>query len=331
MTGQATFVRRATGLVFSLVLSGLVLQAHAAGEGSDILKQVQQAARTLDYAGVFAYQQGDIIESSLIVHQFDGKDEKERVELLNGTPREYIRLNQEVLSLIPEEKTILREKQRTDRFPALLLANEQALDKNYSIRALSKSLRVAGRNCDLVDAAAKDAHRYSYRLCVDSQTKLLLKAQTVNHHGVVIEQVAFTQISIGAEMSSAMLAPSWPTEGWTQIDVPEKVVDLKAQGWQVVAPPGYEISAQIVREFSKKRQVHQMVLSDGLATISIFIEPYSNERSEYKPQGAAQMGSVNIYGIKVANFWLTVLGEVPAATLEQLAQSIQYVTATGQK
>jgi sigma-E factor negative regulatory protein RseB len=68
------------------------------------------------------------------------------------------------------------------------------------------------------------------------------------------------------------------------------------------------------------------VLSDGLATISIFIEPYLSERSEYLPLGAAQSGSVNIYGVRIANYWLTVLGEVPASTLEQLAQSIQYMS-----
>lgn len=329
MSMRIRLTRRAIGVVLGALLSGVSVQACA--QNPDLLKLIQRAAHTLNYAGVFAYQQGGLIESSLIVHQFDGKDEKERIELLNGAPREYIRLNQEVLSLIPENKTVMRERQRTDRFPALLLANEQALDANYSVRTLSQVLRVAGRPCELVDVVAKDAHRYSYRLCVDTQTQLLLKAQTVNHHGVVIEQVAFTQVSIGQDISPSMLEPSWPTEGWSQVDVPQKDVDLKAQGWRVVPPPGYEVSAQVLREFSENRQVQQMVLSDGLATISIFIEPYSNERSEYKPQGAAQMGSVNIYGLKVANFWLTVLGEVPAATLEQLAQSIQYVSAADSK
>ena len=322
--------KRLAALAVSVLALGAAAQASGQ-EGAERLKRIQQAAHHLNYAGVFAYQQGGLIESSLIVHQFDGKDERERIELLNGAPREYLRLNQDVQSLIPEERTVLREKQRVDRFPALLLANEQALDTNYSVRDLPQNLRIAGRPCQLVDVIAKDAHRYSYRLCVDTESQLLLKAQTVNHHGVVIEQVAFTQVSIGQEVTPQMLAPSWSTDGWAQVDVPQKEVDLKAQGWRVVPPPGYAISTQVTREFADQKHVQQMVLSDGLATISIFIEPYLNERSEYKPQGAAQMGSVNIYGIKVANFWLTVLGEVPAATLEQLAQSIQYVSVAGKK
>jgi sigma-E factor negative regulatory protein RseB len=83
--------------------------------------------------------------------------------------------------------------------------------------------------------------------------------------------------------------------------------------------------------FADQRVVNQLVLSDGLATISIFIEPYRAQRSEYLSQGAARSGSVNIFGIRVADFWLTVLGEVPATTLELLAQSIQYVPPAGSR
>jgi sigma-E factor negative regulatory protein RseB len=102
-------------------------------------------------------------------------------------------------------------------------------------------------------------------------------------------------------------------------------------GWRVPAPPGYVPTSQLARAFTDQRTVNQLVLSDGLATISIFIEPYRAERSEYLSQGAARSGSVNIFGIRIANFWLTVLGEVPATTLELLAQSIQYVPPVGSR
>ena len=91
------------------------------------------------------------------------------------------------------------------------------------------------------------------------------------------------------------------------------------------------LNDELQQLFSENKVVHQMVLSDGLATISIFIEPYLNERSDYKPLGAAQVGSVNLYGVKIANFWLTVLGEVPASTLEKFAQSIQYAPGVASK
>jgi sigma-E factor negative regulatory protein RseB len=293
-----------------------------------IVRQIQQAARTLNYVGVFAFQQGERFESSRITHFFDGKNEKERIEVLDGLPREYLRFNDEVQGLMPDRKLVLLERQRGDRFPGLLLNHAQTLEKNYSLRLAPDLLRIAGRPCRGIEITPRDKHRYGYRLCADLETNLLLKAQMVGTEGVVIEQVAFTQVAIGAEITEAMLTPTWVTTDWRTVRAQHSKVDLFAQGWRISAPEGYVATSQQERIFSNDKRVNQLVLSDGLATISIFIEPYQPERSEYEPQGAARSGSVNIFGIKVANFWLTVLGEVPAATLEQLAQSIQYVPST---
>lgn len=301
-------------------------QAEQAEVGQ-LVRKIQEAARTLNYVGVFAFQQGERFESSRITHFFDGKNEKERIEVLDGAPREYLRFNDEVQGLMPDRKLVLLERQRGDRFPGLLLNNAQSLEKNYSLRLAPDLLRIAGRPCRGIEITPRDKHRYGYRLCADLESNLLLKAQMVGADGVVIEQVAFTQVTIGAEITEAMLAPTWTTTDWRTVRAQHSKVDLFAQGWRIAAPAGYVPTSQLERVFSDDKRVNQLVLSDGLATISIFIEPYLPERSEYEPQGAARSGSVNIFGIKVANFWLTVLGEVPAATLEQLAQSIQYVPA----
>lgn len=292
---------------------------------NQIVRQIQQAARTLNYVGVFAFQQGERFESSRITHFFDGVNEKERIEVLDGPPREYLRFNDEVQALMPDRKIVLLDRQRGDRFPGLLLNHAQSLDKNYSVRLAPDLLRIAGRSCRGIEITPRDTHRYGYRLCADLDTNLLLKAQMVGPNGVVIEQVAFTQVSIGSEIQASMLTPTWSTTDWRTVRAQHAKVDLLAQGWRIPVPAGYVATSQLERVFSNNKRVNQLILSDGLATISIFIEPYLPERSEYEPQGAARSGSVNIFGIKVDNFWLTVLGEVPAATLEQLAQSIQYV------
>lgn len=297
-------------------------------EVGQIVRQIQHAARTLNYVGVFTFQQGERFESSRITHFFDGKNEKERIEVLDGLPREYLRVNDEVQGLMPDRKLVLLERQRGDRFPGLLLNQAQTLEKNYSLRLAPELLRIAGRSCRGVEILPRDTHRYGYRLCADLETNLLLKAQMVGPEGVVIEQVAFAQVTIGAEITEAMLAPTWITTDWRTVRAHHAKVDLFAQGWRIPAPEGYVATSQLERIFSNNKRVNQLILSDGLATISIFIEPYQPERSEYEPQGAARSGSVNIFGIKVANFWLTVLGEVPAATLEQLAQSVQYIPST---
>jgi sigma-E factor negative regulatory protein RseB len=296
-----------------------------------LLRQIQQAARHLNYEGVFTFQQGEAIESSRMIHMFDGQNEKERIEVLDGPPREYLRLNDELQSLLPEQRVILREQQRGDRFLGLLLSEPSLLEAHYQLRIAPELYRVAGRACRVVEIVPRDAHRYGYRLCADSTSNLLLKAQTITGEGAVLEQVAFTQVTIGQAINEQTLLPSWSTTDWSIQHTKQQVIDLGALGWRVPAPPGYLPTSQVARVFAEQRTVNQMVLSDGLATISIFIEPYRVERSEYLSQGATRSGSVNIFGIRIANFWLTVLGEVPAATLELLAQSIQYVPPAGSR
>ena len=315
--------RMSAWLAAGLCVCAGVAQAQS---GATVLRQIQEAARQLNYVGVYAYQQGDHIQSSRITHHFDGKQEKERIEVLDGAPREYLRTDDEVQCLMPEQQTVLSERQRGDRFPGLLRIDPQSIENNYSVSVGAVPLRVAGRACQPIEVIPRDAHRYGYRLCADTTSNLLLKAQMVDDRGAVVEQIAFTQIEIGAAISEAMLMPTWPTNDWQTVRTQHQKIDLASLGWRVTPPPGYVSTSEVTREFADRKPVHQLVLSDGLATISIFIEPYLSERSEYLPQGAAQSGSVNIYGVRVANYWLTVLGEVPASTLEQLAQSIQYMS-----
>ena len=311
--------------------STAMLSVVSSSPEATLLRQIQQAARHLNYEGVFTFQQGESIESSRIIHLFDGQDEKERIEVLDGPPREYLRRNDDVQSLFPEQKLILREQQRGDRFPGLFVTDPTALEAHYQLRTSAELYRVAGRSCRVIEITPRDAHRYGYRLCADSASNLLLKAQTITSDGAVLEQVAFTHVTIGHVINEQALQPAWPVADWSTQHTKQQVIDLGAMGWRVPAPPGYLPTSQLARVFADQRTVNQLVLSDGLATISIFIEPYRAERSEYLSQGAARSGSVNIFGIRIANFWLTVLGEVPATTLELLAQSIQYVPPVGSR
>jgi len=294
-----------------------------------LLARIQQAARKLDYSGVFTYQQGQFIQSSHLVHVIDGTGERERLEVLDGQPREYLRHNDEVQCLIPEKKTVLMEQRRGDRFPGLLLGDPKALSRYYDIQTEEAPHRVAGRECRVVHIEPRDEHRYGYRLCADSETSLLLKAQTVARTGAVVEQVAFTSLQLGADVQPAQLVSSWKTRDWKVQEPDMKPVDLAASGWRVPAPPGFVQVMQVSRTMARHKPVNQLVLSDGLAAISVFIEPYDSARSDYQPRGAARRGAINLYGARIADYWVTVLGEVPVATLKQLAESTEYVPLAG--
>src|SRR5690606_36411945 len=188
-------------------------EAPAGDDGIAMLERIQQAARKLDYSGVFTYQQGAFIQSSRLVHVIDGTGERGRLQVLDGQPREFLRHNDTVQCLIPEKKTVLIERRRGDRFPGLLLGEARAIGEHYRIRTEPQMHRVAGRECRLIRIEQLDDRRYGYKLCADAETGLLLKAQTLAPDSGVIEQVAFTSLRLGPEVEDSQLQSEWSTGG----------------------------------------------------------------------------------------------------------------------
>ncbi len=291
----------------------------------ELLQTVQAAARQNDYSGVFTYQQGSSMQSTRIVHRMDGTGEREMLEMLDGAPREFVRHNNIVQCLIPEKKVIVLQHQRGDRFPALLLGDGKNIPAHYTIRKGKVLDRVAGRECTVVELDPRDAHRYGYRFCTDVATHLLLKAQTLGLHHNVVDQISFTSLHMGDPISDEQLNSHWKTDNWRVLQPSLVPVDLAKMGWQISAPAGFEPFTQVTRRMRAGRRVNQLVLSDGLAAISVFIEPADRARKTAPITGAVHKGAMNIFGAKMGNHWLTAIGEVPAATLRDIVQQAKYV------
>lgn len=294
-------------------------------QGLALLQKVQNAARQLDYSGTYTYQQGAAMQSSRIVHIVDGTGERERIELLDGEPREFIRHNEVTQCLVPAKKLVIMEHRRGDRFPALILGNGKRIPEFYEIHTGSGGHRIAGRECVLLELVPKDAQRYGYRLCTDTETHLLLKAQVVGPDGVV-DQIAFTSLRTGKQVAPEGLAPSWDTKGWKIFESDMAPVDLAKSGWRIPFPPGYEPVLEVSRNIKKaSRRVNQLVLTDGLASISVFIEPHRVDKDPPFANEAVSTGAMNIFRTRIGNHWLTSLGEVPAQTVREIAEHTQYV------
>ncbi len=311
-----------------LLLAGSAF-AFAAGSGEKndpqkVLKSIQLAAQKLSYSGTFVYQQANQIRTSRITHVNDGGNEIEKLEILDGKPREYIRRNDEVSCYLPEQKLVQVEKDvNPESFPALLTQNAQALSEIYHIRK-GESARVAGLDCQTYLLDPKDGFRYGYKLCADKNSNLLLRAQTVNTRNEVIEQIAFTQLQVG-DIDRSKLKPgfsgaaNWRIENLT-------VQSNISSGWIVKQlPAGYKKTKEIKRLIAggtggKTHPVIQMTFSDGLGAFSVFVEPDSEGRTE----GSIQQGAMNITARRVGDAWITVVGEVPASVVRQVVSSLEF-------
>lgn len=315
---------RRAGLCLGLVLSWVTAWA-AEPDPLAFLQRVQAAARTLDYAGVTVYQQGRMLQATHLVHLVDGTGERERQEVLDGSPQECLRQNGIEQCLLPEQKLVVTRPAHSDHFPALLLGKGETLSRHYDWAPLDRSYRVAGRKCDVSELRARDALRYSYRICTDAQNHLLLKAQTLDAQGHLVDQVAFTQIHIGADVPTEALDSRWNTRDWRLHDEASQPTDLTARGWRFTLPAGFHPIAELTRQIGAGHAVDQLVLSDGLAAISIFIETFDPERDQSIRQGGLKQGAISIYRMRLASYWLTAVGEVPAQTVHDLAHGVQYL------
>ncbi len=329
-----SMVNQLAVFLFGVFLSPVVF-AQTAQDDAEIgklLQSIQAAAKKLSYSGTFVYQQGNQIRTSRITHAYDGDVEVEKLEILDGKPREYVRRNGEVNCYLPESKTIQVEKNLTqEEFPALLSENASLLPQSYVIRKAQMS-RVAGAECQVLNFQPKDTSRYGFKLCVEKNSNLLLGIQTLNPRQEVIEQIAFTQISIG-EVDKARLKPSYTgTASWKT-----EYLTVKANvnsGWSVKSlPSGYKKTLETRRlipmsaaaggseaNSAKSHEVVQMMFSDGLSTFSVFIEPNFGNRTE----GSLQQGAMTITSKRLGEHWLTVVGEVPATAIKQVVSSIQF-------
>ena len=287
------------------------------------LANIQEAAQKLNYSGTFVYQQGDRVQASRITHFVDESGEHEKLELLDGQPREFIRNGDDVRCYLPQSKRVLQEKRiKSDTFPALLTGAPTGIDAWYKFERTSIE-RVAGRICSVVTLAPRDTMRYGYRLWSDQQTGLLLKAQTLNEHGEVIEQVAFTDLSTGAGIDKSRVQPSIASlDGWRTEKFETTPANLTGEGWTVRTPVlGFRKILEVRRMLEQNHEVGQIVYSDGLATISIFVEP---ARAKPPLIGDANEGPINIVSKRHGGKWLTVVGEAPVASIHQIADSIEF-------
>ncbi|HEU0230610.1 MAG TPA: MucB/RseB C-terminal domain-containing protein [Burkholderiaceae bacterium] len=290
-----------------------------------LLQKIQGAARQLDYAGVFTYQQGPVLQSTRIVHMVDGTGERERLEMLDGAPGEFLRHNDNIERLVPEHKIVVLETLRADRFPGLLITDGRNIPAYYSVIKNKRPHRVAGRECVMIELMPKDHDRYGHRYCSDTKTDLLLKSQTLGPGGGVIDQISFTNLKVGESVQPSQLEPHWNTKGWKVLEAPMRPIDLAKMGWRISVPAGFVDVTQVQRPMKAGKQVNQLVLSDGLAAISVFIEPFDKAHEQALPKGAVRKGALNIYGTRIGDHWFTVVGEVPVRTLRDIAKRTEYV------
>ena len=310
-------------LGIALACWGGLCAAQTPADGMALLRKIYQATEKLSYSGTFMYQQGERTETSRITRVTGPGGDIERVEVLDGMPREIVRTRDTVRCYLPESQTIKVEHRVDQRaFPGMLPEQISELARNYTVTR-GEPRRIAGYDCESVVLTPKDDLRYGYQLWADTASGMLLKARTVNRKGEVVEQFTFAQFSIG-NVSRDRVRARRDAQNWRIVDTSVVPVNLARSGWTVGGEiPGFRKVTEVTRRMGESRPVSQMVYSDGMAAVSVFIEPMAGRTETLRP-GLSSLGAFHIYTREVANHVVTVVGEAPAASVQRIANQVEF-------
>ena len=323
-TGHISNVMQKSLLTILVLM--LVSAPAIADPAMDWVQKMSMAMRELSYRGDFVYLHENQLESMRISHYKDENGEKERLVSLNGEAREVIRDNQNLTCIWPSSRKVVVDFSRKNTFSPIFIPDDiERLEKFYEMKLLGKD-RIAGMSTVVVHINPKDQYRYGIKFWINDKNGLMMKSSLINEHGKVVEEVMFTSLKLFGDDEKLVI------DTMPEIDESFSLVRYHSgdssksfaadSSWQLSAAPG-----GFWRESVLKRQipgsdnfVHQMVYTDGLASLSVFIEKKTSETTS----GMSSMGAVNAYIRILNNHSVTAIGEVPAITVKHLAESVSY-------
>lgn len=325
---------------FACVVAGLMPQAHAGAASAPAvdsrdahawLTRIHQAAAKHSFAGLYVVSAGGMVTSSRIAHYCDGRQQFERIDALDGQMRRVLRHNDLVTTVWPHSRVALVEHRDAlmTAFPSLLHGDDASVTERYELRMLGMD-RVAGYDAQLLELRARDHDRYGYRLWAEQASGLLLRAEVLGERGEVLEAAAFSEITIGVRpQPELVLSAMKRLEGYRIVKPTPVATQLETEGWASKAMvPGFRQVSCVKRPLDATApadtaapQVLQATWSDGLSSVSVFIEPYKAER--HSQELSTSIGATQTLMRRQDDWWITVMGDVPAATLRQFSRGLE--------
>jgi len=321
-------------------LLGTVPQsARGADDPRAWLQRMNKALATRNYDGTFFHISGGRVETMRIVHRVRSGRVTERLQSLDGSGREFVRANDELTCYLPDQHTVLVEP-RQDRGPFLgsLPQFDATVSDFYRIEALPDT-HILGRPTRVIAVNPKDQFRFGYRLWLDEKTAMPLKTQLCDSRGQVIEQIFFARLDMPESIPDSDLAPTVHTDGmrWVRQGASADNASAALAAYRASQlPPGFRLTVQGAQTIGgATAPASHLVYSDGLATVSVFIEQSSSDSGvasaldsqaqapQAPMQGLARVGSGYAFSTVVQGHQVTAVGEVPAQTVEFIAHSVK--------
>jgi sigma-E factor negative regulatory protein RseB len=296
---------------------------------NDWLMRMHESSKNRAYIGTYVVSSGGAISSAKIWHVCEGNQRMERVETLTGAPRSIFRHNDRVVTFMPDHKLVRNEKREPlGMFPELLQSTDSRIADFYRVRSEGFD-RVAGLEADVVVLAPKDNMRFGYRVWTEQKKGLVVKLQTLDIDGKVLEQAAFSELQLDAPVKMDKLLQMMGRVDGYRVEQPVLVkTTAGAEGWLLkAAVAGFKPMSCYKRPAAASASASsedplQWIFSDGLASVSLFVEPFDRQRHD--KESSMSIGATQTMTRQLGSYWVTVMGEVPMTTLRLFANGLEH-------
>ncbi len=290
----------------------------------DWLDRISRSARELPYSGVFVHQTAEGASTSRITHLVDRQGVvHEKLELMDGPPTEIIRRDEELTCYRPDSRTMSIDRRATGRFfPSLISGNARTIADYYRVK-LGNVERIAGFDCQWVILEPRDAMRYMQKLCAEIGSGLLLRAKLFNDRKQMVEQFMFTQLDLSRSITRQNLKSRYEqSQGWQKQYAVKSAKDTDT-GWLAGnLPAGFRKIMEMTRNLTGRPEpVSHLVFSDGVLSVSVFVESVQTAPNSFTAM-LAEDGPTSFAMRTVANHQVTVMGEVPLAAVQTIADGV---------
>ncbi|MEX1237800.1 MAG: MucB/RseB C-terminal domain-containing protein [Pseudomonadales bacterium] len=306
-------------LLILLASPSLLFAGQAGDESITVwLEKMRTALKEESYEGVFTYMRGHRFDTVRVVHQFKDGVEVERLVQLNGEQREVLREGDEIICR--HEKTDHIDLEHDVPLGPFTHAFNENLSNYQAFYdfSLQGEDRIADHQAIKLSISPRHDDRYGYRLWLDKDTGLLLQSHLVSR-GRILEVFRFAQVDIGEPIEPANLA------GNLDDFIEHNLTAMEPEAPEMVARPEWRVSwlPSGFRQITT-RGPNRILFSDGIATISVFIERSNNSQID---EAVTHMGGTVVLTRRLEGSagQITVVGEVPVDTAKKVAASVEPV------
>lgn len=312
--------------LLTLLLLFLPLAAISMDDPWDVLEDSAKASHALNYEGVFHSQSSAETNSTHVIHANIDNKEYCSLKMLDGAPNEVFCAG-DLVYVINQDGLLIKKRKNQFLFPSVLPSDINHLKKNYQL-SFGEKKRVADRMAQLIVLRAKDNLRFNYHIWIDEQNFLPLKLVVTDNKNKMIEQSTFTTIAFNKEFNKEFkkdifekninLAKLYATKNkFVENYVSNKFWNLKD------LPAGFKEVDLISRRVNGLNLLdYQLIFSDGLAYVSLFIRPIP--KGTEPKEGSVTIGSTNISAKYQDGYQIMSVGMVPPETVNTFSGSIEF-------